>query len=933
MCVFYKFINKFSRFKCLGFGVVAFVLLFSAQSVGAAKVAPTGNWYSGLWVTGVDNSGNGLNFSESDPHWSLTKIYNTAELPICQTGDPNNKTYDMDISGKQATVVLEKGESSYWDNYIYNKASVFNIQNTTMKVGFGYTNLGDTKIETGWVWGYATPKPQKARWISQNKEGRHDWHPDCKDPAGGSDMENSSTFRFRLTRDFKINEKDGNGNKIDLDSIRIVFGVNADNLIRIIVNDNILPGPESGNYFNAGFSDTGTGNISSSKAGVFKVNENKLEVEIKSSYSNIGFIIDSIKLEGLVDVPDPVIPVSTKCRPQTVVVEPKSYPAVSPASYQTGSLTRYNGHIIPVDLYIRKNGGSETKIGEYSNINSMRTVDITKYVTTGDVYDVYVKETERHIIGYDDHQVPDHSRPIYGTKEVCTGEGEDKVCGWVTDKSNIIGYHTKYGYSTDRWSGQNQFSTNPSPVGPCYDYKIDFTQTRVNPNEALEAGTKVTYTSSVNNLSFTHGNNNAKLADGSVFYIKYPNLNTKIKNGSKLTIVRLKFAPGVSVNQIVSSEKEKQHNNNNPCSHFSFGGAECTPSDISLNLGPGASFTNNTDFVLPDDEVGTKYCFASSVIASNSEPNDTHSLSGQYHHSAFKYVNNCFIVAKKPKVQVRGGDLLVGRKLRVSDSVIGNVGTSTSVRDGSIFGSWVEYGIFARGSVVGPASGAAFTVGLSATSHKCDYNKLTFANSSSAAGGCVGSPLGSYNFTRTMPDVAASFQNSKPYVGISAATDSGIYKANTSIAIPAVTIPRGKWFVINAEGHDVTIAGDIKYSTDSISQLNDVPQLVIIANNITIEGTVGRVDSWLVASGNLDTCRHSGNLTSNKCNNLLQVNGPVIAGRLLLNRTAGSGTGPGIKDPAEIFKLTPDAYVWAFDRASSSSMIKTTYTVELPPRL
>ena len=53
---------------------------------------------------------------------------------------------------------------------------------------------------------------------------------------------------------------------------------------------------------------------------------------------------------------------------------------------------------------------------------------------------------------------------------------------------------------------------------------------------------------------------------------------------------------------------------------------------------------------------------------------------------------------------------------------------------------------------------------------------------------------------------------------------------------------------------------------------------------------------------------------------------------LYLLRTAGSGTGAASGDPAEVFNMRADVYLWAFSQASSGSRIHSVYITELPPR-
>jgi hypothetical protein len=62
------------------------------------------------------------------------------------------------------------------------------------------------------------------------------------------------------------------------------------------------------------------------------------------------------------------------------------------------------------------------------------------------------------------------------------------------------------------------------------------------------------------------------------------------------------------------------------------------------------------------------------------------------------------------------------------------------------------------------------------------------------------------------------------------------------------------------------------------------------------------------------------------------VNGPVLSDKLILYRTAGSGTGAASGDPAEVFNTRPDTYLWAQLVAAGSGRAETVDTTELPPR-
>ena len=173
----------------------------------------------------------------------------------------------------------------------------------------------------------------------------------------------------------------------------------------------------------------------------------------------------------------------------------------------------------------------------------------------------------------------------------------------------------------------------------------------------------------------------------------------------------------------------------------------------------------------------------------------------------------------------------------------------------------------------------------------------------------------------------------------------GVYKTSlTSLSLTSsADIPAGKWVVINAPNTTVTISGNIRYTTSAIPKVGSIPQVVIIAKNIIIADAVTNVDAWLIAAGTgvdgrINTCGAGGVaettvVTTLNCNQVLTVNGPVVANHLIMRRTAGAGVAAQARDPAEVFNLRPDAYFWAsVYSTSSASRVPTASTKELPPR-
>jgi hypothetical protein len=423
----------------------------------------------------------------------------------------------------------------------------------------------------------------------------------------------------------------------------------------------------------------------------------------------------------------------------------------------------------------------------------------------------------------------------------------------------------------------------------------------------IEAGTAVTVQSSVNNTGET-------ASDPTQWEITQIN----VKPGKK--------APHEDEGATISGTAPCQSNGGAASgNYFDSADADCK------NIAKGSRTFNVGNTTMPaltgvnvgDLPVGTRVCFALSV-----QPRS--STDDRWGHS--KPI--CTVIGKKPKVQIWGGDIAVRGKIETSLSTKDIAGTSRT------FGSWVEYGGFAVGTVNKFATGSGLA--NQTDSAQVAWSKLTFANKNQAGADSFGQYTTLANF-RTAPTVSAFFNSIQSKTPIGAGTvDPASLAFNTgdpvqvrtagNLTLTASTIPKGKSVVIMATG-TVTIDGSIAYADDTLGSLRDIPQLVIIAANIDIKQAASRVDAWLVASGTINTCSDfAGNLTSGKCNALLELNGPVITNKLILNRTAGADTGVQSGDPAERFNLRPDAFLWARLQASGSNKAQTVYSVELPPR-
>lgn len=307
----------------------------------------------------------------------------------------------------------------------------------------------------------------------------------------------------------------------------------------------------------------------------------------------------------------------------------------------------------------------------------------------------------------------------------------------------------------------------------------------------------------------------------------------------------------------------------------------------------------------------------------------------------------CTIIAKRPKVHVLGGDLFVGRGSSTNPSRISNISTIvTPSGSGVFYGSWAEYAVIPTGTVRGMASGSGYGGG-GASSALCSNSLLTFSNGDSD--GCNSGSVGQYKPNNIADNIAARFPvtGATPVLSTTEPVDIASLSTDTIYTSAAGTIsltssqkmPAGKWVVIHADKATVNITQNIEYSSAAFTSENDIPQLVIIANNIVISDAVTNVDAWLIAvgsgaDGRLVTCDSAvtepAQLTAVVCNKKLTVNGPVSVNHLYLYRTYGA-LGGTVSQAAEQFNLRADAYLWA-SSLDTTAYAKSVRTIELPPR-
>ena len=156
--------------------------------------------------------------------------------------------------------------------------------------------------------------------------------------------------------------------------------------------------------------------------------------------------------------------------------------------------------------------------------------------------------------------------------------------------------------------------------------------------------------------------------------------------------------------------------------------------------------------------------------------------------------------------------------------------------------------------------------------------------------------------------------------------------------------------IVTVSGN-LNITSNIVYPTQNYTNIYQLPQNVIFVDgDITINPDVRRIDAWIIATGNINTCtvREAAKGTATAavgwnqntvCDQQLVFNGPVMAGSVTLNRTYGSDPTSAYSpqsdrhESAEIFNLSASTYLWAYAQAGRyDSSYTEAYSRELAPR-
>ena len=328
----------------------------------------------------------------------------------------------------------------------------------------------------------------------------------------------------------------------------------------------------------------------------------------------------------------------------------------------------------------------------------------------------------------------------------------------------------------------------------------------------------------------------------------------------------------------------------------------------------GRSYDRNTriaDFVpeIEDGaEVGTRYCVALSIspyrMMDTQSKAEQEANNRQWRHSA----PICIKVVKMPKVQFWGNGVFSRAGIRTSLS---------PTREG-VLGSWVEYEAITGG-----------TIRNFRTESSQSTRRLAIENYTSTGNFGQGAP--------SIDSVISSISSKFPRANLDNTTTRVTVHNNNNTTINGLTASRRTEVIY---GNNLRISGDIVNSDRTVNSDNDFRQIIIIANgNITIDPGVKTVDAWLIARGTINTCAVGGNqnerdVTTERCNEQLQIRGGTLSNKLKLWRTHGSDgrTASSLSEPAEIIKQSADTYLWSQTQSGGQGKIVTTYTKELPVR-
>ncbi|MEX0919619.1 MAG: hypothetical protein WDZ32_00570, partial [Candidatus Saccharimonadales bacterium] len=284
------------------------------------------------------------------------------------------------------------------------------------------------------------------------------------------------------------------------------------------------------------------------------------------------------------------------------------------------------------------------------------------------------------------------------------------------------------------------------------------------------------------------------------------------------------------------------------------------------------------------------------------------------------------------------------------DPTRGFISASRTGTGSSDYGSLVEYAAYALdvvsrfGSAVGVGSNVSPPSFFTASPGN---NDLTFANTPND--GFLGAEAYrcmSDLFTMLDKDPASAPNNTNniSLAGLlGGSSDAQVYGGdNTNVRISNGNLgnSNNRRLTLIVDGN-VTISSNIRYQGSSSSYRSN--NIAIIAKgDILVESDVEEINAMLYAiprnegnGGVLDTCSDHENLGTNVCDEQLTITGVVVADRLDLKRTHGGISGNRDREPAEIFRFSPEMFIRApyfvFASGVPTPDLQVQQLVDLPP--
>ena len=320
------------------------------------------------------------------------------------------------------------------------------------------------------------------------------------------------------------------------------------------------------------------------------------------------------------------------------------------------------------------------------------------------------------------------------------------------------------------------------------------------------------------------------------------------------------------------------------------------------DMSKGKEVGLKTDINIPDVAAGTQICVRSVIYPATSGSDDNYNNPDGYGSSSSDRA--CFVVAKRPSLQVWGGNIYSRGRITTATSTkytLDGYGDYKIEEKGDpyVFGSFGELGLIASGEVRGLASGAStgyasinadgtlipdpFSSNNSSSnlpgggndSSICNRSPLTFANTPCMNGavGKLGKTTTTSNADKDKTKVLEKFvRDVEPNVG-----------GTVTLNDDTKTQPDGTYYYYSTE--DLTI-GDgsylsydnprlIKKSTiqmvhsDKTIYINDnlayegkyndyseLPKLIIYGKNVVIDCRVTRIEALIVADERVVTCNN-----------------------------------------------------------------------------